>query len=45
MSAFTVPKALIFVKGRTWAEVYADPAFSEAMAAMLERYSQYLPPQ
>jgi uncharacterized protein len=39
------PKRLVVLKGYGHYEVYAEPAFSEVMAATLEWYRQYLPPQ
>lgn len=39
------PKRLVVLKGYGHYEVYAEPAFSEVMAATLEWYGQYLPPR
>ena len=39
------PKRLVVLKGYGHYEVYAEPAFSEVMAATLEWYCQYLPPR
>jgi uncharacterized protein len=39
------PKRLVVLKGYGHYEVYAEPAFSEVMAATLEWYRQYLPPR
>jgi uncharacterized protein len=38
------PKRLVVLKGYGHYEVYAEPAFSEVMAATLAWYRQYLPP-
>ena len=37
------PKKLVVLKGYGHYEVYAEPAFSEVMAAALDWYRQYLP--
>ena len=39
------PKKLVVLKGYGHYEVYAEPAFSEVMAATLDWYRQHLPPR
>ena len=39
------PKKLVVLKGYGHYEVYAEPAYSEVMAATLDWYEQYLPPR
>ena len=39
------PKHLVILRGYGHYEVYAEPAFSEVMAAAMEWYRQYLPPR